>query len=176
MPPKVKINKDDIINAAVEILLEGGEASLNARNLALRLNCSTQPIFSNFKTMDELSDTVVTRVEEIFNSFFDEITYTSGYKAVGMAYISFAKYEKNLFKFLFLKNNQSMALDKKIEGLMVFDTSLSGDTAHLFYLEMKAFIMGMAVMTASDNFPLHDMVINQMLEDVYNGLKTRFNI
>jgi AcrR family transcriptional regulator len=50
MPPKVRITKEDIINAAIEIVRKDGAQAINARNLAAYLNCSTQPVFSNFKT------------------------------------------------------------------------------------------------------------------------------
>ena len=54
MAPKIKITKDDIINTSIELIREGGEQSLNARAIASALNCSTQPIFSNFTSMEEL--------------------------------------------------------------------------------------------------------------------------
>jgi len=54
MPPKIKVTKDEIINNAIEIVRKDGEQSINARTIATQLNCSTQPIFSNFATMDDL--------------------------------------------------------------------------------------------------------------------------
>ena len=48
MPPKVKVSKEDINTAAVEMVRESGAEALNARALAAKLGCSTQPIFSNF--------------------------------------------------------------------------------------------------------------------------------
>ena len=54
MPPKVKVTKEDIINAAVDIVRKSGAQAINARTVASVLNCSTQPVFSNFATMDEL--------------------------------------------------------------------------------------------------------------------------
>ena len=59
MPPKVKVTKEDIIRAAVDLVREYGAQSINARTLATVLSCSTQPIFSNFETMDELRLAVV---------------------------------------------------------------------------------------------------------------------
>ena len=53
MPPKVKITKEDIINAAIEIVKANGEEAINARNIAATLGCSTQPVFSNFASMEE---------------------------------------------------------------------------------------------------------------------------
>ena len=54
MPPKVKITKEDILKAALDLLRQSGETALCARGLAAALGSSTQPIFSNFATMDEL--------------------------------------------------------------------------------------------------------------------------
>ena len=54
MPPKVKIDKDDIVKAAVEVVRECGIDALNARAVAQKLSCSTQPIFSNYASMNEL--------------------------------------------------------------------------------------------------------------------------
>ena len=55
MPPKVKITKDDIIQTTLDLLRKNGDAAINARSLASALNCSTQPIFSNFASPLTLS-------------------------------------------------------------------------------------------------------------------------
>ena len=60
MPPRVKITRDDIINTAVGIVRTSGAQAINARAVASILNCSTQPIFSNFATIDELREYVTT--------------------------------------------------------------------------------------------------------------------
>lgn len=54
MPPKIRVEKEDIIKAAAEIVREKGISSLNARAVAAKLGVSTQPIFSNYSTMEEL--------------------------------------------------------------------------------------------------------------------------
>ena len=41
MPPKVKITKEEIIEAALRIVRESGDEALNARNVAAALGCST---------------------------------------------------------------------------------------------------------------------------------------
>ena len=46
MPPKVKVKKEDVINAAVDIVRCSGAQAINARTIASALNCSTQPVFS----------------------------------------------------------------------------------------------------------------------------------
>ena len=63
MPPKVKITKEEIINTAVNIVRNSGAPAINARTIAAILNCSTQPIFSNFATMDELRLAVLEKAD-----------------------------------------------------------------------------------------------------------------
>ena len=54
MARKETITKQDIMNAAFEILQEEGIEQVTARKLAAKANCSTQPIFRVYKNMDEL--------------------------------------------------------------------------------------------------------------------------
>ena len=179
MPPKVKITRDDIINAATVIVRTQGESTLNARGIAAVLGCSTQPVFSNFKSMDEVRSEIIIKAEEIYDEFNkNEIAKSEfpPYKAAAMAYIRFAKVENNLFKLLFLSGRSNAEFENCLEALATETTGLSGDTARLFNLEMWAFVNGLAVMTANDRFPLHDSVLSEMLTDAFEGLKIRFNI
>ena len=59
MPPAQKTGKDEIINAAFDIVREKGFCNLNARAIAKMLGVSTQPIFSNFKNMEDLKMEIV---------------------------------------------------------------------------------------------------------------------
>ena len=45
MPPKVKITKEDIVNAAVTLIREKGEGAVNARAIAAHLNCYPTRVF-----------------------------------------------------------------------------------------------------------------------------------
>ena len=53
MPPKIKITKEEIVDTALNLVREAGEQALNARSIAAKLKCSTQPVFSNFETMED---------------------------------------------------------------------------------------------------------------------------
>ena len=54
MPPKSKINKQDILTSSLEIIRKSGFEEVNARSIAKEMNCSTNPIFRVYKNMDEL--------------------------------------------------------------------------------------------------------------------------
>ena len=52
MPPKIRITKESIVATAVDLVRRDGAGAINARTIAKELSCSTQPVFSNFATMD----------------------------------------------------------------------------------------------------------------------------
>ena len=54
MPAAKKVSKDEIIDAAIGVLRDDGFAAINARSVAKKLGCSTQPIYFSFKNMEEL--------------------------------------------------------------------------------------------------------------------------
>ena len=143
MPPKVKITKQEIIQTALELLRRNGDRAINARSLAHELDCSTQPIFSNFSTMEELQKSVINAAYELYLSFLHreaERGEYPTYKAYGMAYIRFAKEEKQLFKLLFMRDrtgedlSPSSDFEQAIEILMKTN-GVSHNTATVIHLE-----------------------------------------
>ena len=91
MPKKASVTKDMIISSAIA-LVEKGE-NLNVRAIAAKLDCSIQPIFYNFATMDELKKEVYLRIEKIYDKYIDDSVKSSKYpqyKAIGMSYIGAA--------------------------------------------------------------------------------------
>ena len=181
MPPKVKITKEEIVRAAVALVRESGEEAINARTIAASLNCSTQPIFSNFSTMDELQEATILAAYEIYLQFLkDEVE--SGqypqYKAFGMAYIRFAKEEKQLFKLLFMRDRQeekltpSLDFEASVEMIMKANGT-TREKATLMHLEMWTCVHGIGTMLATSFLSLEWELISNMLTDVYQGIKAR---
>ena len=185
MPPKVKITKEDVINAAVDIVRESGAEALNARIIASVLKCSTQPVFSNFATMDELRLAVVERADKICGEYIKreiENGKFPTYKASGMAYIRFAREEKELFKLLYMRDRtnetvpESNELGDKMESIVQSNTGLNGDTAKLFHLEMWAYVHGIATMVATGFENLDGELVSRMLTDAYQGLRRQYGM
>ena len=182
MPPKVKITRDDILDAAVELVRERGAEALTTRSLAARLNCSTQPIFSNFPNMDALNAAVFGKVyeryaESLLASLRSE-KYPS-YKASGMAYIKFAVEEPRLFRLLFMRDRSSEErVDDTAESEMLIDiimknTGLSSASAHLLHQDMWVLVHGLAVMYATGFQEYNQQITSEMVTDVYFGLLAR---
>ena len=183
MPPKIRITKEDIINTAVNIVRKEGVLALNARNIAGALNCSTQPVFFNFATMDELRLAVVEAADILCQEYMQremENGEYPAYKASGMAYIRFAKEEKELFKLLYMRDRTMERIPKEteintqMESMVQSNTKLNGMDAKLFHLEMWAYVHGIATMIATGFLELDWDLISRMLTDSYQGLRKQF--
>ena len=185
MPPKVKVTKEEIVNAVVDIVQKRGAEAINARNIADILNCSTQPIFSNFNTMNELRLAVVEKAdimcEEYIKREIESGEYPA-YKASGMAYIRFAKEEKELFKLLYMRDRsgetvpEGAGLTGNMENIVHNSTGLGGLDAKLFHLEMWAYVHGIATMFATGFLDLDWELVSKMLTDSYQGLKKQYGL
>ena len=182
MPPQVKITREDIINAAVDIVRNNGAQSLNARTVAAALECSTQPVFSNFATMEELRFAVVAKADSLCQAYTKSEMETGDYpdyKASGMAYIRFAKEEKELFKLLYMRDRtaetapQGTEMTEEITDIVRENTGLDGMDAQLFHLEMWAYVHGIAAMFATNYIDLDWELVSKMLTDAYQGLRKR---
>ena len=185
MPPKSKISKEDIIRTAVEIVRQNGEQAINARTIAAILNCSTQPIFSNFASMGELRLAVVKEIDKLCNEYIQREVESGKYppyKATGMAYIRFAKEEKELFKLLYMRDrtdepgDEQFKQDAEIEGMVVENTGLDEMTARLFHLEMWAYVHGIATMFVTRFCDLDWELVSRMLTDAYQGLRKQYGM
>ena len=185
MPPKVKVTKEDVINAAVDIVRSSGAQAINARTVASALNCSTQPVFSNFTTMDELRLAIVEKADVLCQKYMQrevEIGEFPAYKANGMAYIRFAKEEKELFKLLYMRDRsgelipEGSELTDEMESIVHNNTGLSGVDAKLFHLEMWAYVHGIATMFATGFFDLDWELVSKMLTDSYQGLRKQYGM
>ena len=183
MPPKVRITRDDILNVSMELTRLGGTQLLNARTIAARLGCSTQPIFSNFATMEQLTQAVLEQAKTLYEEYTRreiESGQYPDYKASGMAYIRFAREEKEFFKLLFMCDRcgedipEYDELNGRMESYVQQNTGLTGMDVKLFHLEVWAFVHGIATMFATGFLDLPWDLVSKMLTDAYQGLRKQY--
>ena len=181
MPPKVKITKEEIINTAIDIIRLEGTDALNARRIAAELRCSTQPVFSNFATMDDLKEDVIRAAYDHYVGFLQRESESGRYpkyKAFGMAYVRFAEEERELFKLLFMRDrtgeDMSPPPDFTASAEMIAEANgVSLQVAELMHLETWTCVHGIGVMIATSFLPLDGDMISRMLSDVYQGIRSR---
>lgn len=103
MPPKVKITKDMVIDAAFAVARETGVENINARTVAQKLGCSTQPVMYHFATISELKKAAYEEANQYHTDYLmnPARSQENGMLGIGLNYIRFAVEEPNLFRFLF---------------------------------------------------------------------------
>lgn len=103
MPPKVKFSKEEIIEAAVNITREKGITSVTAREVGNALGVSSRPLFTYFKSVEELKLEVYNYAQRLYEDCVREgLKQKIPFLGVGQQYIRFAKTETELYRYLFL--------------------------------------------------------------------------
>jgi len=181
MPPKVRITKEEIVRTALELVRADGEGGINARAIAAALQCSTQPIFSNFRTMEELQEAVSAAAYGIYLEFLRrevESGIYPQYKSFGMAYVRFAEEEKELFRLLFMCDRRGKQLTPTLDfeasiQMIMNANGISREKAERMHLEMWSCVHGIGTMLATSFLSLDWELISEMLTDVYQGIRAR---
>lgn len=110
MPPKPKFTKEEIVTAALELVSEKGMSALTSRDLGAKLGSSARPIFTVFKSMEEVQESVRDAAIKRFESYAEKaVHYTPVFKQVGMQMILFAKEEPMLYQLCFMSNSHTVS-------------------------------------------------------------------
>lgn len=183
MPPKVKVTKEQIIDATFLLVRKEGKDKLHARTIAKALNVSTQPIFSCFHCMDDLIKAVKEKALEVYHQYMIEgMKSEKPFKGTGIKYIQFAKDEPHLFRFLFMDNVLQDYKNVMIESIENQNTqteliqkvlNCSYQDAKLVQLESWIFVHGIATMIVTQTIHFDDEIISCLLSDFYKGTKRR---
>lgn len=105
MPPKQKITREMILEAGIQLARKNGIDNVNSRNVAKELSCSTQPVFSQFATMEELRKGVF---DYACDMFVDEVLQNADnpdfLRLSTLWYINLMRNEKNLYTLLYFSS------------------------------------------------------------------------
>ncbi len=180
MPPKPKVTKDMIIDAAFEIARKTGSENINARTVSKELNCSTQPVMYHFATIEELKRTVYTKSDHYHTEYLMNIEKPAKgiMLGIGLNYIRFAIEEPHLFRFLFqsgfaVENSLLEMIDsKELEPVLLAMQNAIGmslaQTKDVF-LTISMFAHGYASIIANNSLEYDEELVTAHLERAYRG-------
>lgn len=107
--PKQKITEEMVVQAAFDIAREHGVEQVLVKNIALRLGCSVQPIYSYCESMDGLRQKLVERTGQFLGAYLaHRADPQNPFRGVGLAHLSFAREEPRLFKLYFLRKRSDL--------------------------------------------------------------------
>ena len=180
MPPKAKVTREMILDAAFDLVRCEGQEALNIRALAKALHCSTQPILYNFATMEELKDAVYQRADA-FHTAYILPKAEEGPDALlqlGLNYVRFGHREKHLFRFLFESNRfGGMDMGALVRGpgvgelVNILSEGLGCDAAaaEKMFLTFFAVAHGLASLLCNNAMAYDEAECQTMLETVFYG-------
>lgn len=97
-----------VLQAAFDLMRREGIAALNARSLARELGTSTQPVFSQFPSMEALHEAVFLKADEYAAQYFLSLPVDRTiFERLGMAYVDLALQDPYLFRLLFFGGGYS---------------------------------------------------------------------
>lgn len=180
MPPKAKITREMIINAAFEAAREKGMENINARTVAKKLNCSTQPVMYHFATIEELKKAVYAKTDRYHTEYLMNIKNPQEgmMLGIGLNYIRFAIEEPNLFRFLFQSGyaaeNSLLEMVDSEELLPVLSAMrqamhLSMEQTKEVFITVALFAHGYASIIANNSLEYDEKTVIAHLERAYRG-------
>lgn len=180
MPPKQKFERKEIAAAALAVIRHKGIEALTARGLGEELESSPRPIFTVFKSMDEVREEALTQAKALYNEYIQKGLYeTPAFKGVGTQHIQFAKKEPKLFHLLFMTEQESSpalsnvlpVIDENHEKILesVQSYGLSKSKSQKLYQYLWLFSHGTATLYATNICRLTDEQVSEMLTDVFIG-------
>ena len=180
VPPKVRITRQMVADAAFEVIRANGHENLNVRAIAERLGCSTQPVLYSFKTVDEIRQAAY----EIADAYHTEFIMPRGTEAdpmlaLGLNYVRFGVEEKHLFRFLFQTDQfggmdvDALLDDPDLSGILaVMAEGLGCGTAEArgMFLSFFCAARGLASLLANNSMACDEAQCGKMLEQVFYGM------
>lgn len=98
MPPKQRFTRQDVIEAAFQVVRQQGWKGFSARTIANALNSSTRPIYDYFDSMDHIEVEVVKKILTYFIDFLNQERTGDKWLDQALGYVLFASREKHLFR------------------------------------------------------------------------------
>lgn len=171
--PKQKITRKMVVDAAFQLAREGGMERVLVKEIAARLGCSVQPIYSCFRNMEELRRAVERRTADYMADWLSaRLDPASLFQSTGRAYVQFAREEPELFKLFALRRREGVSsleelrqkeASPKVAEAIAAQLGLSGEQARQLHLDMLIYTVGLGTIfsVTTPGIPAEDVFARQ---------------
>ena len=169
--PEQRVTREAVLDAALAVVREQGEAALSARSVAQQAGCSVQPIYSLFGDMGELVRQLYGHARAWVAAYNREHEHDgcNAFESNGLAHL--------LFHFLYLSPHMEATGFKDVYESVAIDGvqacieelgNLSPEAARELYLDMIVYVHGMAAMLAT-GAQLSDEELRERMDRAFRG-------
>lgn len=178
MPPKAKFSREEIIDAAINIVREDGFDALTSRALGTKLGSSARPIFTVFQNMEEVQQEVIITAKQKYREYISKgLSQDLAFKGVGMEYILFSINEPKLFQLLFMTEQSQIPdltgvlplIDDNYEQILRSIQSgyeIDKSSAEILYRHLWIYTHGIATLCATNMCRFTDEEVSSMIRQV----------
>ncbi|MDW7738936.1 MAG: TetR/AcrR family transcriptional regulator [Bacillota bacterium] len=107
-------SRSQIVDAAYELIREEGWSSVSTRAIAKKLGSSTMPIYSHVRSVGELEKELRIKARKLLQEY-QQRKYTEHVLLnLAFGYVTFARDEQYLFRFLYLESPEQLNLEDGI--------------------------------------------------------------
>ncbi len=181
MAPKPKITREDILEAAMEIVRHEGMETLNVRRIAAELQCSTQPVMTHFPSMALLKDALYEAADAYHTEFLmqPDPTQEDPMLSIGLQYVRFAAQERELFRFLMqsehfrsqrMQDMTNMPELAPILEILRTEAQLTAEQSRQAFSALFYAVHGMASLLANNTMPFDESYCADVLVNVFMGV------
>lgn len=178
--PKAKIKREMVVDAAFELARTQGIENVNARTVAEKLGCSTQPVMYLFSKIEDMKRAVYEKADLYHSEYLMNVESSEDgiMLGIGLNYIRFAIREPHLFRFLFqsgyavgnslveiVDSEELKPLLEMMSGAMEMNI---GQTKEVF-LTISMFAHGYASIIANNSLEYDEKTIARHLTRAYCG-------
>lgn len=150
--PKQRITKETVVNAAFEIARNSGMEQVMVKNIADKIGCSVQPIYSYCKNMDSLRQDVVEQTNRFIQEYVvAHIDKDDLFRSTGRLYIRLAQEEPHLFRIFILHQRKGISslndlyqseTNPHVAEVIASDLHISVAQAKQLHLNMLIYTIG----------------------------------
>jgi len=152
MGRKKVLSKEEIVEASMDLIQTKGYEFVSIRNIARALECSPQPIYSQFESIKAVDQVLSQAIyDKMLKDYMLKENGEDPFLQLGLGYIMFAKEQPRLFEFLYFSKrnlgindgNYNQLIKKAGQGDVM--NSLDENLVKKIHQKISIFTHGLAV-------------------------------
>lgn len=182
--PKQRITKEMVVDAAFELMRESGMEQVLVKNIAEKIGCSVQPIYSYCNNMEGLRKELEDRSSKFIGEYMqDHIDKSDLFRSTGYAYLQLAQEEPAIFRMHVLRQRENISslddlyrseTNPMVAEVIAKSLKISKEDAQKLHLSMLIFNVGIGTILASTSsgIPIEEM--KEQLDVTYQAFLQHF--
>ena len=171
MAPKNKFTKEEMAEAALQVVRAKGVDGLTAKTIADELGTSTRPIFTGFGSMEDVKQAVYAAAMRVYDSYTSAgLKEKIPFLGVGKSYIRFAREKPELYRLLFLTRTPEYSAMKSMQHLQALVRPavmniyhITAEEADLYFRDLWLVAHSLSTLIVTGDCIYSDQEISQLL-------------